>query len=67
MRIAGKPGWWLLLYLIPVVNFVVACVVMIAFARRFGKGVGFALGLVFLSPIFICILGFGDARYDPSA
>ncbi len=32
-------------------------------ARAFGKGVGFALGLFFFEPIFLVILGFGDARY----
>src|SRR5688500_4942743 len=48
LKIAGKPGWWLLLFIIPVVNFVVAIIVYIAFAQAFGKGVGFALGLLFL-------------------
>lgn len=32
-------------------------------AKAFGKGGGFAVGLFFLSPIFLCILGFGSARY----
>jgi hypothetical protein len=32
-------------------------------AKSFGKGTGFALGLIFLSVIFILILGFGDVRY----
>lgn len=32
-------------------------------AKSFGKGTGFALGLIFLAPIFWLILGFGDARY----
>ncbi len=33
-------------------------------AKAFGKGVGFFLGLVFLRPIFMLILGFGDAQYQ---
>lgn len=32
-------------------------------AKAFGKGGGFALGLIFLFPIFAMILGFGKARY----
>ena len=32
-------------------------------AKAFGKGIGFAIGLIFLSPIFMLILGFGDAEY----
>ena len=36
-------------------------------AKSFGKGVGFAIGLILLSPIFIMILGFGDATYQGPA
>lgn len=35
----------------------------IAKARAFGKGAGFAVGLIFLPFIFELILGFGNARY----
>ncbi|WP_283651066.1 DUF5684 domain-containing protein [Ileibacterium valens] len=30
---------------------------------NFGHGFGFALGLIFLNPLFIIILGFGDSQY----
>ncbi|HEU4326964.1 MAG TPA: DUF5684 domain-containing protein [Roseiflexaceae bacterium] len=63
LKIAGKPGWWLLLLIIPFVNFVIMILTMIDLAKAFGKGTGFALGLIFLSPIFIPLLGFGDAKY----
>ena len=63
LQIAGKPLWWFLLFFIPVVNIVIAVMVMIGVAKAFGKGTGFALGLLFLSPIFIPMLGFGDAQY----
>jgi len=63
LRMVGRPLWWILLLFIPIVNFVIAIIVMIDLAKSFGKGVGFALGLAFLSPIFIPILGFGSARY----
>lgn len=32
-------------------------------AKCFGKGIGYTLGLIFLQPIFICMLAFGDAEY----
>ena len=64
LQIAGKPGWWLLLMLIPLVNLVIAIMVSIAIAERFGKGTGFGLGLAFLGFIFYPILGFGDATYS---
>ena len=64
LRIAGRPGWWILLFLIPIVGFVIAIVVSIDFARKFGKGAGFAMGLVFLGFIFYPILAWGSAQYS---
>ncbi len=64
LDIAGKPWWWFLLMFIPVVNLIIAIMICIAIAERFGKGVGFGLGLAFLGVIFYPILGFGDATYD---
>lgn len=65
LEIAGKPLWWILLMLIPLVNIIVGIIVYVAFARNFGKGVGFALGLIFLGFIFFPILAWGDAVYRP--
>ena len=67
-QIAGKPVWWVLLMLIPLVNIVVGIMVWHGVSTNFGKGVGFTLGLVFLSVIFIPILAWSDAQYlGPSA
>jgi len=63
LQIAGKPLWWIVLFFIPIVIIVIAAMIMIGVAKAFGKGTGFALGLLFLSPIFIPILGFSDAQY----
>ena len=63
-KIAGKPGWWVILFFIPIANFVVQILVSLALAEKFGKGVGFGLGLAFLNAIFYPILGFGDAQYQ---
>ncbi|MDF7799643.1 DUF5684 domain-containing protein [Pontiellaceae bacterium B1224] len=62
--IGGKPMWWVLLMLIPFVNIVIAILVMVGVARNFGRGVGTALGLLFLPFIFMLILGFGSAEYN---
>jgi hypothetical protein len=67
LKIAGKPAWWLILMLIPLVNFVVAILATIALAKAFGKGTGFALGMVFLGFIFMPMLAFGDAQYQGDA
>ncbi|MCC7083953.1 MAG: signal peptidase I [Pirellulales bacterium] len=63
-QIAGKPGWWVLLLLIPIVNLIILILVSIDVAKNFGHGVGFGLGLAFLGVIFSPILGLGDARYQ---
>lgn len=65
LKIAGKPGWWVLLFLIPFVNIIVAIIALIAVAHRFNKGTGFGLGLTFLGVIFFPILAWGDASYHP--
>lgn len=66
-KIAGRPWWWLILMLVPIVSLVIAIILCIDIAKSFGKGIGFALGLIFLSPIFFCILGFGSAQYQGPA
>ena len=66
-QIVGLNPWLLLLYLIPIVNWIAAFVLSIMqnvkLAKVFGKSTGFAIGLIFLNPIFLLILGFGDAKY----
>lgn len=67
-KIAGRPGWWVLLMLIPLVNFIIAIILYVDLAKSFGKGAGFAVGMLFLPFIFFPILGFGSAQYQgPSA
>ncbi len=63
-RMAGKPGRWVLLMLIPFVNFVIIIIVFIALAKNFGKGTGFGIGLAFLGFIFFPMLAWGDAKFQ---
>ncbi len=63
LKIVGKPGWWLLWMFVPFANFIVIIWVINLLSKSFGHGVGFTLGLIFLSIIFIPILGFGDSKY----
>ena len=64
LEIIGRPWWYLLLMFVPVVNIVIGIMIIFDFAKVFGKGTGFGFGLLFLSPIFIPILAFGDATYQ---
>lgn len=66
-KVAGRPGWWVLLMFIPFVNFIIAIILTIDIAKNFGKGVGFGIGLIILPFIFYPILGFGSAEYQGGA
>ena len=63
-KIVGRPGWWVILLLIPFVNFIIGIILCIDLAKSFGKGVGFGIGLVLLGVIFFPILAFGSAQYQ---
>ena len=63
LEIVGKPWWWLLLMLIPFVNFVLAIWMLNLLSKSFGHEVGFTLGLLFLGFIFFPILGLGESKY----
>lgn len=59
-------GWKFLLLFIPLFNIYVMIKLYIDLAKGFGQGGGFAAGLILLTPIFMCILAFGDYDFDAS-
>ena len=64
LEILGKPWWFIFLMIfVPVGNFVIAIILMLDLAKVFGKSTAFAIGLIFLSVVFMAILAFGDDRY----
>ena len=65
LKIAGKPVWWFLLCLIPLVNLVIVILIYVALAKNFGKSSGFTVGMIFLPFIFLPLLAWGDAEYSP--
>ena len=64
LRIIGRPIWWIILLIIPLVNIVISLIVALDLAKSFGKGNGFGVGLWLLGVIFVPILGFGSATYE---
>ena len=72
LKIVGKPGWWLIMMFIPLVNIIYLIWMINMLSKSFGKDEGFTVGLLLLGFVFYPILGFGDARYlgpygDPAA
>jgi Family of unknown function (DUF5684) len=63
LRITGHSGWTILLFFIPIVDFIFLIILLNDLSKAFGHGVGFMLGLLFLTPIFYPILAFGGSKY----
>jgi hypothetical protein len=63
LKVVGRPGWWLVLMIIPIVNIVIGIIMVVDLAKAFGKGGGFAVLLILLPIVGWPILAFGDARY----
>jgi hypothetical protein len=63
IKIAGHSGWWLLLYLIPLVGTVAHLIISIHAAKAFGENGVFGFGMWLIPVAFVPILGFGSATY----
>lgn len=63
-QIAQKPGWWVIMFFIPLVNIVFNIMLSHEISKKFGQNVGFTIGLVLLPCIFYPILGFGNYSYQ---
>lgn len=62
-KITWGKGWLFLLLLLPIGNLIFGIFTSIKLAKVFGKGGGFACGIIFLSIIFLPMLAFGNAEY----
>jgi len=59
LKISSMPWWWIILA--PIAAFIIP----FKLAANFGKGAGFAVGLLILPVIFYPMLAFGSAQYRP--
>lgn len=67
LEIVGRPIWWIILFLIPIVNFIVAIMVYIDLAKSFGKDTLWGCLILLLPFIFLPLLAFGDSQYEGPA
>ena len=63
-KIGGKPGWWVIMFFLPIVNLIFLIWLYNMISKSFGKDEGFTTGLVILGFIFWPVLGFGSAQYQ---
>lgn len=68
IEIVGKPMIWILWLLFPCTSVFFSIWLLNLFVKSFGKSEAFTVGILFLSPIFMPILAFGNNPYlGPSA
>ena len=65
LKMIGKPYWFALLYLIPVVGVAAHVIVSVSVARSFGKSAlfGLLMAIPVFTPFCVIALGLGGARY----
>jgi hypothetical protein len=63
LQMAGKPIWWIVLFLIPLLNVVFVLLMYMELAKRFSKHPAFAVGMTFLPAVFFGILAFDKSSY----
>lgn len=64
LQIVGRPAWWIVLLLVPVVNLVISFIVAIDLARVFGRSNIFGVVALWLfSFVGYLMLAFGKAKY----
>lgn len=73
-EMVGRPGWlgivMILCTFLGTIGLVAAMVIQVIIyydlAKAFGKSIPFAMGLIFLSPVFLMILAFDKSTYSYS-
>ena len=66
LEICELPIWYIIFIFIPFANIYYFIITNIKMSQKFGKGTGFAIGMILAGPIFPLILAFGSSQYQPS-
>jgi hypothetical protein len=53
LRLIQKSGWWVLMYLVPIVNIVFAIIWQVKLLEAFGKSGAHVLFCIFLPPVYL--------------
>jgi len=64
MKIVNKPWYWALLCLIPYFGIIWLIWSINLMVKKFGKTSSFTLGIIFLAPLFLPILAFGNSEFQ---
>jgi len=62
LEIAKKPIWWIVLLIVPIVNFIILILVLISFLKAYGKeGIVDILLALFVGVIYFPMIAFSDS------
>ena len=65
-EVARKEIIWFVLALVPCIQILALILICIDVAKNFGKDPAYGVGLALLPFVFFPLLGFSDARYQPT-
>jgi hypothetical protein len=57
-KISTGKGWLIVFQIIPMINIIFTCYMLVRLSRAFRQSTGFAFGLIFLPLIFLMVLAF---------
>ncbi|MCU0847636.1 MAG: DUF5684 domain-containing protein [Spirochaetes bacterium] len=63
IQIAGKPIWWIILMIIPLVNFIVFILIWLEIIKKFGQPTWHVILVIFVGFVYIPYLGFSDVAF----
>lgn len=63
LKIIKKPGWWIILFFIPLVTYIIQIIVAIEIGKAFGKNALFSTIFLLLIPVGFLIIAFDKSKY----
>jgi hypothetical protein len=63
LRVIGRPLWWFVLLVVPLVGIAVWAIICLGVAESFGHGLPYTIGLVFLPFVFATLIWLGPGVY----
>ena len=64
LQVVGKPVWWIILLLIPIVSLIIMIIVLLDLVKKFGQPGWHVLLALFFGFAYMPYLGFGSPQYQ---
>jgi len=64
LKVIKKPGWWIILFFIPIVTYIIQIIVAIEIGKAFGKSALFSTIFLLLLPVGFLVIAFDKSKYQ---